>query len=61
MPRQNVILELGYFIGKLRRDHVVALLKGELELVYVNIDGDNWRDELAKERRETGIAAAQTD
>lgn len=55
--RQNVVLELGYFVGRLGRKNVCALYKGALELpsdylgvVYVPLDlGGGWRLQLAKE------------
>jgi predicted nucleotide-binding protein len=60
--RQNVILELGYFVGKLSRKHVCALYKGPLELPsdyfgvgYVSLDDTGWRIELGKELRAAGF------
>jgi predicted nucleotide-binding protein len=62
--RQNVILELGYFIGKLRRARVCALYKGDIELpsdihgvTWVRYDeAGGWRLELAKELKAAEIA-----
>jgi predicted nucleotide-binding protein len=60
--RQNVILELGYFVAKLGRDHVCALHEPGVELpsdfdgvVYVSLAGDAWRLPLAREIKAAGI------
>lgn len=55
--RQNVILEPGYFIGRLGRSGVCALKSGEIELpsdifgiVWESFDAEGaWRMKLAKE------------
>ena len=62
--RQNVILELGYFIGKLGRSRVCALYTTGIEIpsdihgvAYVPFDASGgWRLKLAHEIRATGIA-----
>lgn len=61
--RQNVILELGYFLGKLGRSRVCALYKAGVEIpsdmsgvLYVPYDGsDSWKFALAKEIKAVGI------
>lgn len=68
--RQNVILELGYFAGKLGRESVVALHRGDIELpsdydgvLYTPYDGDSgtWRGELVAELRESGYSVSADD
>lgn len=65
--RQNVILELGYFAGKLGRESVMALHRGEIELpsdydgvLYTQYDGDSgtWRSELVAELKESGYSVS---
>lgn len=61
--RQNVILELGYFIGKLKRENVCALHKGTVEIpsdylgvLFVPFDDSNgWQLKLAKEMKAAGL------
>lgn len=59
--RQNVILEVGYFMGVLGRDRVSVLFRAPLELPsdlsglgYIEMDGD-WRYRLAHELASAGM------
>jgi len=60
--RQNVILELGYFIGKLGRERVLPLHSEGVELpsdihglLYIPIDkADNWKFAIVKELKSVG-------
>jgi predicted nucleotide-binding protein len=59
--RQNVVFEHGFLIGKIGRNNVVALVKGDVEtpndisgVVYISMN-NNWKLDLAKELRNTGF------
>jgi predicted nucleotide-binding protein len=54
--RQNVVFELGFFIGKLGPERVAALVKGDIELpsdfdgvVYISLDKEDWQAKLGSE------------
>ena len=57
--RQNVVFELGYFMGKLGRKRVCLLLKDQVELpsdisgiVYISVDpNDGWKARLQRNIR----------
>jgi predicted nucleotide-binding protein len=61
--RQNVILELGFFIGRLGRRRVCALHKGDVEIpsditgvLWIPIDSaDAWHLALAREMKAAGL------
>jgi predicted nucleotide-binding protein len=61
--RQNVIFELGYFVGRLGRSRVCALHKGNVDIlsdyngvIYVPMDdAQGWRLLLAREIKAAGI------
>lgn len=67
--RQNVVYEHGYLIGKLGREKVFALVKGDVEtpgdisgVVYTPMDSAGaWKISLAKDMREAGLEIDMND
>jgi predicted nucleotide-binding protein len=60
--RQNVILELGFFVGRLGRERTFALVEKGLTLpsdihglIYIPMDGGEWRMRLVKELKAAGL------
>jgi predicted nucleotide-binding protein len=60
--RQNVVFELGFFIGRLGAQNVCALISPGIErpsdfeaVVYIELDGGKWKTELARELRAAGV------
>ena len=61
--RQNVVFEHGYLISRLGRDHVTALVKGNVEtpgdisgVVYTEMDkAGAWKMQLAKNMQDVGL------
>jgi len=67
--RQNVVYEHGYLIGKLGRERVFALVKGDVEtpgdisgVVYTAMDSAGaWKISLAKDMRAAGLEIDMND
>ncbi|KAB1072247.1 nucleotide-binding protein [Methylobacterium soli] len=60
--RQNVVFELGFFIGELGPERVAALVKGDIErpsdfdgVVYIPLDHGHWQAGLARELEAAGF------
>lgn len=59
--RQNVVLEMGYFMAKLGRSNVSVVIKGDVEkpsdisgILHLPFSG-NWKYELRRELKAAGV------
>ena len=66
--RQNVVFELGFFIGILGQERVAALVKGDIErpsdfdgVAYISLDNGAWKMELSKELDAAGYTINWND
>jgi predicted nucleotide-binding protein len=60
--RQNVVFELGFFIGKLGSKKVIAMVKGAVErpsdldgVLYISLDEADWQVKLGQELDAAGL------
>jgi predicted nucleotide-binding protein len=61
--RQNVVFELGFFVGRIGRERVTVMVRPEVErpsdidgLAYVLLDDTGgWREKLVRELRAAGL------
>ena len=61
--RQNVVFEFGYFIGRLGRENVCALVRGDVErpsdydgVLYIPLDkSDGWKMRILRELKAAGF------
>jgi CheY-like chemotaxis protein len=61
--RQNVVFELGFFVAKIGRENVCALVKDDIEfpsdydaVSYIRMESNGaWRNELAREMKASGL------
>lgn len=61
--RQNVVFEMGFFMGKLGRDRVLLLLDNGVEkpgdldgIIYHPTDNETWKYDLVKELKSSGYS-----
>jgi CAP12/Pycsar effector protein, TIR domain len=61
--RQNVVFELGFFIGVLGPERVAALVRGDIErpsdfdgVVYISLENSSWKSDLGKELQAAGYS-----
>ena len=59
--RQNVVFEMGFFMGKLGRDRVFLLLDNDVEkpgdldgIIYHPTNNETWKYDLVKELKSSG-------